>query len=314
MNSFPLQDVTPLGLPKSLDYGLIGSLSDSVRSYTCSITPDGATTITGSAAPAPLLVVGSTCAQSAFTNQVVSFTVPGCGTNKNVFLDTRETTLSGRLSYTVTQLAVGGANVKMNLLGSAASLFDQLNLYCSNAPVEQINNYGVLFNQLLNATVNTSERQGHASIAWLCDDNSFSGVDLPCSALTTYYLNFCIPILSIIGLNTAGTSGKLLPIGEIANLNLQMTTAAILPISTYCTAITTQPVFSAFTLDTLRLNLVQIDMGDVMGQMLRKSLYQSKYFIKSCSYINSNGTLAVGSSGVNTIILQIKNSSVKSLF
>jgi hypothetical protein len=126
--------------------------------------------------------------------------------------------------------------------------------------------------------------------------------------------HFCFPLASIISLNTAGTSNKLFLVGSIGNLTLSMTKANLLPVSTYCTALTTDCAWTSVSLDSFNLNLKYIDVGDIAGTMLRNTLYQGQYFIKSSTYIGSNSTIANGSYGNVSIPLQIRNSSVKSLF
>jgi hypothetical protein len=48
--------------------------------------------------------------------------------------------------------------------------------------------------------------------------------------------------------------------------------------------------------------------------MLSQTLQDGKWFIKSKSYTNSNANIPVGSSGFQSLLLQIRNSSVNSLF
>jgi hypothetical protein len=129
-------------------------------------------------------------------------------------------------------------NGVFNLIGSFASFFSSLQLYSNNVPIEQIYNYDLLFNNMLNSTVNQSERFGSFSIGCGCDANSNSGTDLPQST-GTWNFSFTFPLMSIIGLNLSSTSNKLLPIGNISNMLLRMTTTPILPFATYCTAVTT---------------------------------------------------------------------------
>jgi hypothetical protein len=93
-----------------------------------------------------------------------------------------------------------------------------------------------------------------------------------------------------------------------------MTTANLLPVSTYCSARTTDCVWTSVSLDSFNLNMRYIDIGDIAGSMLRNTLYQGQYFIKSSTYIGSNATIANGSFGNVSVPLQIRNSSVKSLF
>ncbi len=63
------------------------------------------------------------------------------------------------------------------------------------------------------------------------DTNSNTGMELAWSGAlnTVYRYNFTIPLVSVIGANF----DKLFPVGSINNLQLQMTTANLLPISSF---------------------------------------------------------------------------------
>jgi hypothetical protein len=105
------------------------------------------------------------------------------GNNPDIYLDTRDTTLSGRMQI-VMSTAPSTTGGVFNLIGSFASFFQSLQLYSNNVPIEQIYNYGLLFNNMLNCTINQSERYGSFSIGCGCDANSNSGTDLPQSTGT----------------------------------------------------------------------------------------------------------------------------------
>jgi hypothetical protein len=94
-----------------------------------------------------------------------------------------------------------------------------------------------LYNLLLNSTVNADERYGSFSVSQLCDNDTYNGIDLPISTggTPTYYLNFSVPITTLLGLNSL-TNGILFPVGSVVNLQLELITAQILPIVTFCTA------------------------------------------------------------------------------
>ena len=190
-------------------------------------------------------------------------------------------------------------NNQINLIGSGSSFFDSTSLFSNNVPVENIYNYNILFNQLLNASVNTSERYGLMSVCCGCDNDSYNGVQLPTGAATgTFYYNFSVPLISIIGINTAGTSGKLFPVGSVSNLLLRLQTTSLLPFASYCTVAApgVQPVFNV-TLDNFNLNMTYINIGDISGSLLKQTLYDGKYFIKSCTYTGANASIANGTSG-----------------
>jgi len=303
MSAFPS---SAMGLPAALKYDLPPSMSDTARSYSVNVAPDGITQVAG--AVGNISFTANAVNQSQFSSQVVSFTIPS-GMSDAVFMDCMNTTISFTLTYTVgTASSVTGGVCK--LLSSAASWFDTLILYSNNTPLETINQYGQLQNFLLQNTVSLSERVGGISICMGTDANSASGVDLP-TAAGTYRFNFCIPLISLIGLNTE----KYFPVGSVNNLQLQMTTANLIPIITYCTAVTTNVALTvAPTLSEFRLNMKYVDVGDAAAAMLRQTLQDGRWYIKSSTYTNSSVTIPSGSSGTQQALLQIRNSSVKSLF
>lgn len=303
MSAFPSSSI---GLPKSLDYNMPPSASDSCRSYSVNLSPDGITQVT---APTQNLFVANQALQGQFNSQVISFSIPS-GNSNSVFLDPTNTTLSFSLTYTISTASSATAPV-VRLLSSAASFFDQLVLYSNNTPLEQVNQYGLLQNFLLQNTVNLAQRYGGITMMG-CDSNSANGVEIAHASASSFRYNFSIPLLSMIGVN----SDKLFPVGIVNNLQLQMTTAAVLPIVAYCTAFTANtPVFSQnFTLSEFSLNLKYIDIGESAAQMLMMTLPDNRILYKSATYTNSQVTIPNGSSGAQQLLLQIRNTSVKSVF
>ena len=305
--NFPTSSI---GLPQNLKYDLPPSFSDSARAYTINLAPDGITSVVGPVPPAAPFTINSGTYMGPFNSQVVSFTIPS-GMSQSVFLDPYSTTLSFTLTYQITTGAIAGTTPSMTLQGSAASWFDTLVLYSNNTPIETINGYGYLQNFLLQNSVNFAERYGGLSVCMGTDTNSSNGIDLAFAILGTYRINFTIPLLSVIGANY----DKLFPIGSINNMQLQMTTANQLPVSTYAGAAvpTTPPVFTAFTLSEFNLNMKYIDIGDMASQILSQTLQDGKWFLKANTYINSAVSIPIGSQGNQQVLLQIRNTSVKSL-
>jgi len=299
---------TPIGLPNQCKYELAPSLSDSARCYSVHVAPDGITSVTGPTNTTSAFVANSTGAFGSFNSQVVSFTIPS-GMSSSVFLDPSSTTLSFTLTHKISTASAGATGGILKLIGGAYSFFDSLVLYHNSVPLETINQYGLLQNYLVNNSVNMSERFGGLSVSCGCDNNGTSGIDLAHSTIGTYKYNFAIPLCSIIGYNT----DKWLPIGSINNLQLQMTTANQLPYSSYCTAITTQPVIDPIVLSDFQLNLKYVDVGDMASALLKQTLQDGKWFIKSTTYTQSAVSIPTGSSGNQQLLLQIRNSSVKSI-
>lgn len=305
MSAFPS---SAMGLPAALKYDLPPSMDDSARAYSVSVAPDGITQVAG--AVGNISFTANTVNQSQFNPQVVSFTIPS-GMSEDTFMDCMNTTISFTLTYTVgTASSLTGGVCK--LLSSGSSFFDSLVLYSNNTPLETINQYGLLSNYLLQNTVNYAERFGGISACLLADSNSANGIDLAHATAGTYRYNFCIPLISLIGVNCGD---KYFPIGSINNLQLQMTTASLIPIVTYCTAVTTNVTLTvAPTLSEFRLNMKYVSIGSAASAMLRQTLQDGKWFIKAATYTNSAVTIPSGSQGAAQLLLQIRNSSVKSVY
>lgn len=297
-----------VGLPNTMKYDLPPSMSDSAKAYSVHVAPDGITSVVGPTPTSTAFVANSTGQFGAYTQQVVSFTIPS-GMGDSVFLDPNSTTLSFSLTYTCSTSSSSTAG-SINMIGSAASWFDQLQLYSNNVPIESIYQYGMLQNFLLNNTVSASERFGGISIAMGADNNSMNGIEIAhTSSANAYRYNFCIPLCSVIGYN----SDKFIPIGSISNLQLQMTTAQMTPLVSFCSAVATQPVFTPFTLQDFQLNLKYVDVGDMAAALLRQTLQDGKWMLKATTYTNSNITIPSGAAGSQQLLLQIRNSSVKTI-
>ena len=143
------------------------------------------------------------------------------------------------------------------------------------------------------------------------DTNTNNGIDLPITAAAAYRMNFTIPLLSVIGANY----DKLFPVGSINNLQLQLTTANQTPVSGYCTvAATTQPgITGGLILNEFTLNMKYIDIGDMASQILSQTFQDGKWFLKASTYTNSVVSIPTGSSSSQQLLLQIRNTSVKSI-
>jgi len=301
-----------LGLPASLDFKLPPSLSDDSKAYWVNIAPDATTSV--SSGPLTLTNIALNTPQpNTFNSQLLTFTIPS-GTSRDVFLDPRETFLSFRMAYTITTAGVGGTDVTNNLIGSAQSFFDSLVLYSNNTPIEQINGYNILANQLLNSTVNTAEKYGGCAVGMGCDTNSMAGVDLPiitAANLSPVYYNFSIPLISVIGLNNRD---HLFPVGSISNLQLQLMTSANLPFAFNAkTAVMTTAQVGSVTLDQFSLNMKYVSIGQASASLLYSTLPDGKYFLKTQTWVQSAANIPTGSAGQANLLYQIRNSSVKSL-
>ena len=144
-----ISEISPIGLPNSLKYGdNLPSIPNDLTAYQVSVAPSGLTVVTGATinnTGSPTFVANSAgVVNQSFNSQNIDFMIPS-GMNPNVYCDTRDTTLSGRMVMTVST-AGSATSGNLNVLESFASFFDSLTLYSNNVPIEQIYNYNLIYN------------------------------------------------------------------------------------------------------------------------------------------------------------------------
>ena len=71
MSAFPSSNI---GLPRSLNYDMPPSASDSCRSYSVNLSPDGITQVIAPAPPTAFFVANNV-APFSFNSQVISFSI-----------------------------------------------------------------------------------------------------------------------------------------------------------------------------------------------------------------------------------------------
>ena len=301
----------PVGLPNTVNYDLPPKLPDSANARFVSIAPNGITQTSTISIPTTVFTANQGGPLVPFIQQLFQFDIP-CGSSPSTFIDTTSTTLNFRLVWNLQTLATGLTGT-CNIISSMASWISSIILYSNNVPLETINNYDLLHNLLLNSTLNVAQRQANA---WQfgADSNTFTGIDLPVASsatVTTYYINVSLPLVSLIGVNY---NTKMFPVGMLQNLSLQVLTNQFAPISFYCSAVTGQPA-ATMTLDTWSLCLKYVDLGPELAPLfLSQNLKNGKLYIKASSYTNSNVTIPSGSSGSQSLIFQLRNSSIKSIY
>jgi hypothetical protein len=121
-----ISDISPIGLPVSLKYDQLPSISDAVSNYQVSVAPSGLTIVgpvsTDTAGGTPFVQNDIGFVNTQFVSTNVDFQIPS-GMNDNIFLDTRETFLSFRLVVNRTTAMIGGVSQVINLISSASSFF-----------------------------------------------------------------------------------------------------------------------------------------------------------------------------------------------
>jgi len=257
---------------------------------------------------------------SAFNSQNVQFDIPCL---PGSWIDTRQSTISFRAVYTVTNVGnTARVGFTPYLRGGAFSFFDGLQVLSPQGSVlESISELGLVYNALSLLTMSNSDRDGNAlqyGFHASAGDNQVRGHDIPIfvagadiAALNSVTYSYSYPLLSSV-IGTAAS--KAFPIGAIPKLQLLLQTTNILPI-TLGTNDTAQAAPATFTvtLTDIVLNLTYITLPPQATQMIESSLHDGKYFLQGNTWRVAASTLSAGVTGFNSIIAGVRGSSVKSV-
>jgi hypothetical protein len=178
-----------VGLTSDLLFNLKPS-SGRGRSYRCSVQPTNASTF----APGSTAILYIPCGRRA------------------TFLDPQQS----YIKYTVVNNETT-ASSSLNFDNSGASVINRLDVFHASNQLESIQTYNVLYNILLDFTVNQGQRIGCSnhfgfSAGYTIPDSSRSGAVLGVGASTNNRLTVCMPILSgVVGM----LLDKMLPVGAL---------------------------------------------------------------------------------------------------
>jgi hypothetical protein len=125
-----IPSISQEGLPSNLDYQeKLLQIPNEVSSYCVSCAPAGLTVVSGSAntpsATSPFQTNTNGFFNQPFNQQSILFNIQS-GHNPYVYLDCKETTISGRIIIAYTSSVATGTNLKMTLIGSASSFFETM--------------------------------------------------------------------------------------------------------------------------------------------------------------------------------------------
>lgn len=315
--------VSPVGLPSEVKLGNLDfSLPADARSMSVKIQPSNISQIVSPTLSSGLLTstagAGSTGVELSFPIQNLIFDVPA-GASPSQFIDTRFSTLNYRMQIDITQApstAIGNAQLRSN----ANSFFDRSYTTAQNGNiVEDITEYGLINDTLINLQMNNSVRDGVA-LQYGMDPgtgNTSQGVFLAILTGTTNTVSethsFSVPLVnSLIGI----TADKFFNIGRTSKLQVVFQTTGILPITldnAGGTTLTTALQFRVTLLD-FSLQLEYIDIGLNALKMLDETLVGGMAYNHGISYRTASVSLPANSSGNQTLLAGIRASSVKSLF
>jgi hypothetical protein len=247
-------------------------------------------------------------AQSFTAGNVIQFDL-NCG-KRGTYLDTATTYLRFRATYTHAGTAATDVS---NLMGSAYSYFNKLELYGNNSVLlEQINEYGLLASMLINCTLNESDKVGLAPMLGINGSDQYGGratqahiINDAAPNLLTF--DYAIPLISLIG---SGTD-KFFPIGAIYGLRLELSCDDY---KNFTIAKGATNKITGLTISDVELVYNVVELGPE-AQSLIEQQNGSKIHIRAQSYRQASNTLAA-SSGVGTqdILVGLRLSSLKSIY
>ena len=311
-----------VGLPDECKLGSLPySLPPDAKSMSVKVLPSNLQSVVSTITPplGPSVFAGDLNTPS--TN--IIFDVP-CGASPSQFLDTRLSTLNFQMTITCTNAGTLGSFAPSYLRGGAASFFDRLYVTSQSGQVlEDISEYGMVFDTLANLQFNNSVKKGVATMYGFDGDatrtNSQNGHFLQIISSTTPPLqgnaethSYSIPLLSgVLGV----LNDKMLNIGRTSRLQCILSTANILPITIQVgsTAFTGAPQFTV-TLSNFSLQLEYVDIGMSALQILDESLVDGKAYSHGVTYRTVTANLPAQVTGFQSLLAGIRASSVKSLF
>ena len=318
----PNAQMSPIGLPNEVKLGNLDySLPPDARSTSVKIQPSNISQVVSSTFTTAALAAsnaGTTQSEFSFPIQNLIFDIPA-GASPSQFIDTRFSTLNFRLQIDLTTAPSSGIS-NAALRSHANSFFDRQYTLAQNGNiVEDLTEYGLINDTLINLQMNNSVRDGVAlqyGFDPSATGNTSQGLPLPILAGTntgSETHSFSVPLInSLIGV----TSDKFFNIGRTSKMQVVFQTAGILPITldnTGGTLLTTNASFKVTLLD-FSLQLEYIDIGLNALKMLDETLVNGQAYNHGISYRTASVSLPASSSGQQTLLAGIRASSVKSLF
>ena len=330
-----------VGLPFEMQLGsLDNSLPPDAKSFSVKVQPSNvsqiSTTLTG------LVAANNTTTyqpDQPFPSTSVCFDLPA-GSSPSLFLDNRFSTLNFRATYTIATIGTTATYKDCFLRSNANSFFDRAFVTAQNGQIlEDITNYGMISDLLINLQMNNSVKSGTAAQFGFSSTNTvvsngvaagpnveFGTVDIgsqghkiaclsnanafPAAGQSSSY-SYSVPLLSgVLGV----LSDKFLNIGRTSKISLTLNTASVLPVTlvTVGGAGNVAPTITV-TLDNFSLSCEYIDIGLSALSMLDATLVDGKSYIHGTTYRSTSTTLP-STVGTTSLLAGIRASSVKSLF
>ena len=320
-----------VGLPNEVDFSSVGkALPNGTRSYQISVLPTGQNSFSSGTLTMPN--TANTASNLSFVGGQVLFDIPVSQTRSS-YIDTRNSYLRYKATFANVAASTGTApTILTNLRGSGASIIQRYTLISGGNNVEEIGEYGVLYDSMLKIALNQSDRvSGVGSIMMGLYDVPYAKSSTNTSKIGN--AGHAVNIMTVSSSNTAVSSechtyalplmdslmGSLAtqfcPIGKLPSLQLQLNLDTILPLSVYPTtaAGTTAGTFS-YTASDWELVLTIVDFGMEAEKILEQaSVVGGKQYWKSVGYRSATATIPSGSGGTLDVLVGARAASCKSI-
>ena len=303
-----------VGLPAEMMLGSLDhSLPSDAKSFSVKVQPTNLSSIVSSTYTA----TASQVLDLQFPSQNIIFDLP-CSQSPSTFLDTRFSTLNFRC--TINCVGTGSSSIVTTgyLRSNANSFFDRMYTVGQSGNIlEDIAEYGLVNDTLINLQMNNSVRDGVASQYGFL---SGTGVDSQGHSIAMFTANtlaagqieshaYSVPLLSA----TVGClSDKFINLGRTSRMQVVLQTSSVLPMSILTGTASTAGTFTV-TLSDFSLGLEYVDIGLSALQLLDQTLVDGKAYCHGTTYRTASANIPA-SSGSGSALIGIRASSVKSLF
>ena len=189
----------------------------------------------------------------------------------------------------------------------AVSPIYRLTTYCNNQILDQINDYGVLYNTYVNSSMSIAQKVGAMGNLGFLDGSTtpsfvnMNGRSMPLTTGDTYTVAF--PLINIL----SGCE-KLIPLFMCGGIRLEF---ALDSVANIFTATTIANV--GYTINSFEVVYDSISFGSSIENLIKSGAMGQKFYIKSQSYYSSGASLATATSGSVSLQYNARLSSIKSL-
>jgi hypothetical protein len=314
-----------IGIPDEVKGSLGFNLPPDAKSIQAKILPNNVSSISSGTLTIPTTQATGNV-ELTFPSQEIRFSIP-CMQSPSMYLDTRMTSLTYRMTVTCTNASAPAAGAMSAYLRSSANaFFDRAYvLGPNNNTLEDILEYGVVCDTLQMLQLSNSDRDGLANMFGFTNDGTGGGslsvqgtkVDIlnaGYASLVTPNLSthsFTVPVVSsVIGV----TNDSFVNNGRLNSLTYVLQTASVLPFNINVgTQLTTNNLTFTVVLDSFSLNCEFIDIGMSALKLVDETLLNGVSYSHGTTYRTSTTALPSGTSGAVSLLSGIRGSSIKTL-